>query len=90
VNKPEVTDVMTDLEKIEKVAEQEHEATEPTENGLDSTCASVPSSPIEKNLATDTMRLVFPVVQLSPLGGAKLSGVHKNVLRLSVVINLQC
>ncbi|CAM4721626.1 unnamed protein product [Leuciscus chuanchicus] len=55
VNKPEVTDVMTDLEKSEKVAEQEHEAPEPTENGLDSTCASVPSSPIEKTRATDTM-----------------------------------
>ncbi|KAK7123927.1 hypothetical protein R3I93_022132 [Phoxinus phoxinus] len=55
VNKPEVTDVMTDLEKSEKVAEQEREATEPTENGLDSTCALVPSSPIEKTRDTDTM-----------------------------------
>lgn len=53
VNKPEVTDVMTDLEKSEKVAEQEHEATEPTQNGLDSTCASVASSPIEKTRATE-------------------------------------
>ncbi|XP_077100464.1 uncharacterized protein LOC143751702 isoform X1 [Siphateles boraxobius] len=55
-NKPEVTDVMTDLETSEKVAEQEHEPTEATENGLDSTCASVPSSPIEKTRATDTMK----------------------------------
>ncbi|XP_067291656.1 neurofilament medium polypeptide isoform X2 [Pseudorasbora parva] len=55
VNKPEFTDVMTDLEKSEKVVEQEQEATEPTQNGLDSTCASVASSPIENNRATEPL-----------------------------------
>ncbi|XP_048031297.1 fibrous sheath CABYR-binding protein isoform X2 [Megalobrama amblycephala] len=55
VNKPEVTDIMTDLEKSEKLAEQEREATEPTQNGLDSTCASVPSSPIQKTRAPEPM-----------------------------------
>ncbi|XP_051969823.1 FK506-binding protein 5 [Xyrauchen texanus] len=41
-----VIDSVTD--KNEKVTDQELEATEPSQNGLDSTCESVPSSPIEK------------------------------------------
>ncbi|XP_058621236.1 uncharacterized protein LOC131533142 isoform X2 [Onychostoma macrolepis] len=53
VDKPEVMDSVKDLEKSEKVAEQEHETTEPIQNGLDSTCASVPSSPIEKTRLTE-------------------------------------
>ncbi|XP_016345506.1 neurofilament medium polypeptide [Sinocyclocheilus anshuiensis] len=53
VDKPEVMDSVKDLEKSEKVAEQERETTELVQNGLDSTCASVPSSPIEKTRLTE-------------------------------------
>ncbi|KAI2649123.1 Ubiquitin thioesterase otulin [Labeo rohita] len=53
VDKPEAVDSVKDLEKSEEVAEQKHETTEPIQNGLDSTCASVPSSPIEKTTLTD-------------------------------------
>ncbi|KAK2869913.1 hypothetical protein Q8A67_024305 [Cirrhinus molitorella] len=53
VDKPEALDSVKDLERNEKVAEQEHETTEPVQNGLDSTCASVPSSPIEKTILTE-------------------------------------
>ncbi len=61
MDKLEVMDSVKDLEKSEKVAEQEHEeATEPIQNGLDSTCASVPSSPIEKNRLTEPTKLVLP------------------------------
>lgn len=51
MDKPEAVDSVKDLEESEKVAE--HETTEPIQNGLDSTCASVPSSPIEKTVLTD-------------------------------------
>lgn len=60
VDKPEVMDSVKDLEKSEKVAEQERETTELVQNGLDSTCASVPSSPIEKTRLTEPTRLVHP------------------------------
>uniref|UniRef100_A0A8C1XCS1 OTU deubiquitinase with linear linkage specificity a n=1 Tax=Cyprinus carpio TaxID=7962 RepID=A0A8C1XCS1_CYPCA len=53
VDKPEVMDSVKDLEKSEKVAEQERETTELVQNGLDSTYASVPSSPIEKTRLTE-------------------------------------
>ncbi|XP_016134026.1 neurofilament medium polypeptide isoform X2 [Sinocyclocheilus grahami] len=49
----EVMDSVKDLEKSEKVAEQERETTELVQNGLDSTSASVPSSPIEKTRLTE-------------------------------------
>lgn len=52
---PEVSDSLTDQEKSEKVSEEKSEATEPTQNGLDSTCASLPSSPIEQSRPTETM-----------------------------------
>ncbi|XP_056306692.1 fibrous sheath CABYR-binding protein isoform X2 [Danio aesculapii] len=55
LDKPEVSDSMTDQEKSEKVLEEKCEATEPTQNGLDSTCASLPSSPIEQSRPTETM-----------------------------------
>lgn len=79
-------DSVKDLEKSETVAEQELETTEPIQNGLDSTCASVPSSPIEKNRLTEPTRLVLPdILFLLPLGGAKLS-----MKKLEFVISLQC
>ncbi|XP_059380382.1 uncharacterized protein LOC132115957 isoform X1 [Carassius carassius] len=53
VDKPDVMDSVKDLEESEKVAEQECETTELVQNGLDSTCASVPSSPIEKTRLTE-------------------------------------
>ncbi|XP_073686499.1 uncharacterized protein [Garra rufa] len=53
VEKTEAMDSVKALERSEKVAEQENETTEPVQNGLDSTCASVPSSPIEKTRLTD-------------------------------------
>ncbi len=56
MDKLEVMDSVKDLEKSEKDAEQELETTEPIQNGLDSTCASVPSSPIEKNRLTESTR----------------------------------
>ncbi|XP_051543627.1 uncharacterized protein LOC127434727 isoform X1 [Myxocyprinus asiaticus] len=46
----EVKDFVTD--RNEKVTDQVQEATEPNQNGLDSTCSSVPSSPIEKTRPT--------------------------------------
>ncbi|XP_051970395.1 uncharacterized protein LOC127634761 [Xyrauchen texanus] len=49
----EVKDFVTD--RNEKVTDHVQEATEPNQNGLDSTCASVPSSPIEKTRPTESM-----------------------------------
>ncbi|XP_051538265.1 FK506-binding protein 5-like [Myxocyprinus asiaticus] len=48
---PKVIDFVTD--KNEKVTDQVKEATEPSQNGIDSTCESVPSSPIEKTRHTE-------------------------------------
>ncbi len=59
MDKLEVMDSVKDLEKSEKDAEQELETTEPIQNGLDSTCASVPSSPIEKNRLTEQQGKYF-------------------------------
>ncbi|KTG04166.1 hypothetical protein cypCar_00010349 [Cyprinus carpio] len=53
MDKPEVMDSVKALEKSEKFAEQERETTEPVQNGLDSTCASVSSSPTEKTRLTE-------------------------------------
>lgn len=61
VDKPEVMDSVKDLEKSEKIAEQERETTELVQNGLDSTCASVSSSPTEKTRLTEP-RLVLPAI----------------------------
>ncbi|XP_026093398.1 uncharacterized protein LOC113066034 isoform X1 [Carassius auratus] len=47
MDKPEVMNSVEDLEKNEKLAEQEHETSEPIQNGLDSS-HSVSSSPTEK------------------------------------------
>lgn len=55
LDEPEASDSMTDQEKSEKVSEEKGEATEPTQNGLDSTCASLSSSPIEQSRPTETM-----------------------------------
>ncbi|XP_016333260.1 uncharacterized protein LOC107681466 isoform X2 [Sinocyclocheilus anshuiensis] len=52
MDKPEVMDSVKDLEKNEKFADQEREIREPVQNGLDSTCASVSSSPTEKTRLT--------------------------------------
>ncbi|XP_043082608.1 uncharacterized protein LOC122329953 isoform X2 [Puntigrus tetrazona] len=53
VDKPEIMNSVKDVEKSEKVEEQKREITEPVQNGLDSTCASVPSSPVEKTGLTE-------------------------------------
>ncbi|XP_059391303.1 FK506-binding protein 5-like isoform X2 [Carassius carassius] len=52
MDKPEVMNSVEDLEKSEKFAEQEHETSEPIQNGLDSS-HSVSSSPTEKTRLTE-------------------------------------